>query len=251
MPEPAVHEALDICLLKKFRIFNGRTRENESRIFARAPIAARCIRRLIMQVVTALVVAICIVAVVARTAFASPAVDAAGSMPKNVLGFTMKDIDGNPVSLSKYAGKVIMIVNVASKCGNTPQYKALEALYEKYRDRGFVVLGFPANNFLFQEPGTNAQIKLFCTSTYNVSFPMFSKISVKGPDIDPLYLYLTDKSTDPAFGGDIDWNFAKFLVDRNGDIVARYKAKHAPDSPDVIADIEAQLKKPAGSAGAS
>ncbi|MDZ7372296.1 MAG: glutathione peroxidase, partial [candidate division KSB1 bacterium] len=117
----------------------------------------------------------------------------------------MVNIDGDTVDLAQYKGKVVMIVNVASKCGNTPQYADLQKLYEKYRDAGFVILGFPANNFLGQEPGTNQEIKEFCTVNYGVTFPMFAKISVKGKDIHPLYQYLTDK-TKHAFGGDIDWN---------------------------------------------
>jgi glutathione peroxidase len=198
-----------------------------------------------MHTLAAVIVGLVVLLVVARVAMANPVSTPAPPMPKDVLGFTMKDIDGNDVPLSKYAGKVLLIVNVASKCGNTPQYKPLEALYEKYKDRGFDVLAFPANNFAFQEPGANAQIKQFCTLNYNVTFPLFSKISVKGSDIDPLYRFLTDKQTDPSFGGDIEWNFAKFLIDRNGNIVNRFKAGHSPDSPDVVASIEDLLNKPA------
>lgn len=160
-----------------------------------------------------------------------------------VLSFTMKDIDGKDVPLSKYKGKVLILVNVASRCGNTPQYKPLEALYEKYKAQGFEVLGFPANNFGAQEPGTNGEIRLFCTSTYNVSFPMFSKISVKGTDIDPLYKFLTSKSTNPQFGGDVEWNFAKFIIGRNGEVVARFAPGLLPDRPEVVSVIEAELAK--------
>ncbi|MCL5745704.1 MAG: glutathione peroxidase, partial [Acidobacteria bacterium] len=128
--------------------------------------------------------------------------------------FTINSIDGQPTSLAQFKGKVALIVNVASKCGFTPQYAGLEALYEKYKERGFVVLAFPANNFLWQEPGTNEEIKTFCTRKYNVTFPMFAKVSVRGRDKTPLYQYLTDKKANPATGGEIGWNFTKFLVDR-------------------------------------
>lgn len=158
-----------------------------------------------------------------------------------LLNRTMKSLDGKTVNLADYQGKVIMIVNTASKCGNTPQYAGLEDLYKKYKDRGFVILGFPANNFAGQEPGTDSQIKEFCTQNYGVTFPMFSKISVKGPDQDPLYTFLTDTKTDPKYGGDIDWNFAKFLVNRKGELVARFKAGHKPTEPDVTQAIEHEL----------
>lgn len=172
---------------------------------------------------------------------ASTSIDAAPPTDTGIYQFTMKNIDGNPVPLSKYRGKVMMIVNVASLCGNTPQYAKLEQLYQTYHSQGLDILGFPANNFHAQEPGNNQQIKEFCTGTYHVTFDMFSKISVKGDDQDPLYKYLTDKSTDPRFAGDIDWNFAKFIIGRNGEILARFPAKHAPDSPDVIAAIQSAL----------
>jgi glutathione peroxidase len=138
---------------------------------------------------------------------------------------TAKDIDGNERSLSEFAGKALLIVNVASKCGFTPQYKNLQTLYTRFKGRGFEILGFPANNFGRQEPGTDAEIKSFCSLTYGVTFPMFSKISVKGKDIHPLYAFLTEKETNPQFAGKITWNFNKFLVDRNGDIVARFDSK--------------------------
>ncbi|MDZ7316244.1 MAG: glutathione peroxidase [candidate division KSB1 bacterium] len=152
----------------------------------------------------------------------------------------MVSIDGDTVDLAQYKGKVVMIVNVASKCGNTPQYADLQKLYEKYRDAGFVVLGFPANNFLGQEPGTNQEIKEFCTVNYGVTFPMFAKISVKGKDIHPLYRYLTDKTKHP-FGGDIDWNFAKFLVGRDGHLKARFSARTRPTDESVVTAIEREL----------
>ena len=142
--------------------------------------------------------------------------------------FKVKDIKGTERSLSEFAGKVLLVVNVASKCGSTPQYKGLEALYQRYRERGFAVLGFPANDFAHQEPGTDEEIQNFCSLTYGVTFPMFSKISVKGKDIHPLYAFLTDKKTNPGFGGKITWNFNKFLVDRTGAIVGRFDTKDEP-----------------------
>ena len=161
----------------------------------------------------------------------------------NIYDFTMKSIDGQPVSLSSYHGKVVLLVNVASKCGFTPQYAGLEAVYEKYKDKGFVIVGVPANNFAQQEPGTNEEIKKFCSSKYNVSFPMMAKVSVLGDDETPLYRFLTDKSTDGKFGGDIKWNFTKFLFDRNGNAVARFEPATKPDSPEVEAAIEQTLSK--------
>ena len=156
----------------------------------------------------------------------------------SVLDFKMRDIDGNEVKLDKYKGKVLLIVNTASKCGYTPQYEGLQSVYTKYKDKGFYVLGFPANNFGAQEPGTETEIKEFCTSKYHVTFPMFAKISVKGEDQDPLYKFLTDKATDPEFAGDITWNFNKFLVDRKGKVVARFSSKDTPESDAVTAAIE-------------
>jgi glutathione peroxidase len=162
---------------------------------------------------------------------------------KSIYNFTMDSIDSKPVNLGSFSGKVVLIVNVASKCGFTPQYTALEALYEKYKDKGFVIVGVPANNFMSQEPGTNEEIKTFCTNKYNVTFPMMSKVSVKGDDKAPLYTFLTDKSSDPQFGGDIKWNFTKFLFDRSGNPVARFEPATTPDSPQVIAAVEAALAK--------
>jgi len=156
----------------------------------------------------------------------------------SVYDFTLNSIDGQPAPISAYKGKVLLLVNVASKCGFTPQYAGLESIYEKYRDQGLVVIGFPANNFLGQEPGTNEEIKTFCSRTYNVKFPMYSKISVKNDDKAPLYQFLTDKSTNPEFAGEIKWNFTKFLVDRNGKIIARFEPGVKPDSPEVVSAIE-------------
>jgi glutathione peroxidase len=158
------------------------------------------------------------------------------------LDFTMKDIDGKDVALSKYKGNVVLIVNVASKCGYTPQYKELEAIYQKYKDRGFVVLGFPANDFGAQEPGTNAEIKQFCSENFHVTFPMFAKISVKGADAADLYKFLTSAAKVGAEkGGDIKWNFTKFLLGRDGKVIARFESKVKPDDAAVTAEIEKAL----------
>jgi glutathione peroxidase len=154
----------------------------------------------------------------------------------------LDSIDGQPTSLAKFKGKVVLIVNVASRCGFTPQYAGLEALYHKYKDRGFVVLGFPANNFLSQEPGTNQAIKAFCSTKYHVTFPMFAKVSVKGADKTPLYQFLTDKAANPSTAGAIGWNFAKFLADRNGKVIARFASKVTPESAELIDAVEAALK---------
>jgi glutathione peroxidase-family protein len=136
---------------------------------------------------------------------------------KTIYEVIARDIDGQDRSLSEFAGKVLLIVNVASKCGFTPQYKNLQALYTRFKDRGFEILGFPANDFMRQEPGTEAEIKNFFSLTEGVTFPMFSKISVKGKSIHPLYAFLTDKETNPQFSGKISWNFNKFLLDRKGE----------------------------------
>jgi len=160
----------------------------------------------------------------------------------SALDFTLNSIDGQASPLSQYKGKVVMIVNVASLCGFTPQYTGLEAVYEKYKDKGFVILGFPANNFGSQEPGTNDEIKTFCTRKYNVSFPMFAKISVKGADKAPLYQFLTDKQSNPASGGEIQWNFTKFLIGKDGRIIQRFESAVEPQSPEVVAAIEKALK---------
>lgn len=142
---------------------------------------------------------------------------------KSIYDFTVKDIDGKDLSLSSFKGKVVLIVNVASQCGNTPQYKELQALYEKYKEKGLVILGFPANNFMGQEPGTDKEIKQFCSTQYNVTFPMFSKISVKGSDMHPLYKYLTQKSENGVADSPVKWNFQKFLINRKGEWVTSIK----------------------------
>jgi len=160
---------------------------------------------------------------------------------KNVYDFTLNSIDGQPTPLSNFKGKVMLLVNVASRCGFTPQYSGLESLYEKYKDRGFVIVGIPANNFGGQEPGTNQEIKSFCTAKYHVSFPMMAKVSVKGSDITPLYAFLTDKNLHPETGGDIGWNFTKFLVGPDGKVIARFDSKVEPESPEVTSAVEKSL----------
>ena len=159
-----------------------------------------------------------------------------------VYSFTLNSIDGKSAPLADYKGKVVLLVNVASQCGYTPQYSALEAIYAKYKDQGFVILGFPANNFGAQEPGTNEEIKTFCTRKYSVTFPMYAKISVKGADQAPLYAYLT-KETGAGIAGDIQWNFTKFLVARDGKVVQRFEPAVTPDSKEMVAAIEKQLKQ--------
>jgi glutathione peroxidase len=156
------------------------------------------------------------------------------------LSGTMKAIDGTDVDLASYQGKVVLVVNVASKCGATPQYAGLEKVYQKYKDQGFVVLGFPANDFGAQEPGSDEQIKEFCTSKYAVSFPIFSKITVKGDGKPRLFKVLTE-TADPA--GEIGWNFEKFLIGKDGKVAARFKTRVAPESPEVVTAIESALAK--------
>lgn len=167
---------------------------------------------------------------------------AGSAVAANFYDFTLPSIDGKPMPLADFRGKVVLVVNVASRCGFTPQYSALESLYEKYRDQGFVIVGFPANNFGGQEPGTNQEIKTFCSRKYNVTFPMYGKVSVKGEDQTPLYQYLT-KQTGPAIAGDIKWNFTKFLVDRNGNVVQRFESAVTPDSTEVVSAVEKQLSQ--------
>jgi len=157
-----------------------------------------------------------------------------------IYGFSLPRIDGTPESLGRYRGQVLLLVNVASRCGLTPQYEGLEALYDRYRDQGFAVLGFPANDFASQEPGTDAEIADFCRSTYGVRFPMFSKIHVRGEEIHPLYRYLTSR---PApIGGDVRWNFQKYLVDRQGRVVMRFDPRVEPLHADVVGRVETLLE---------
>jgi len=161
----------------------------------------------------------------------------------SIYDFSMERINGDSVNLADLKGKVVMIVNTASKCGFTYQYEGLEKLYETYKDSGLVILGFPANNFLKQEPGSDEEIASFCRLNYGVTFPMFSKISVKGKDIHPLYDYLTSKKSGHDFGGKISWNFNKFLISRDGKINNRFGSKVKPGSEKIIKAIEDALKK--------
>lgn len=156
----------------------------------------------------------------------------------SVYDFTLDDIDGKPTPLNKFRGKVLLLVNTASMCGNTPQYTDLEAIYEKYQDRGLEILAFPANNFGQQEPGTNQEIKSFCFTKYSLTFPLFSKISVKGSDKHPLYRYLTEQS---PFPGEVEWNFQKYLVDRSGNVIARFHHRTKPLADEIVQGIETAL----------
>lgn len=150
--------------------------------------------------------------------------------------FSMKSIDGKPTALKNFSGKVVLFVNVASQCGYTPQYKGLEALYRKYKDQGFTVVGVPANNFGSQEPGSDSEIATFCKRTYDVTFPMMSKVDVKGPNMTPLYSYLTKT------GGDVKWNFTKFLVGKDGKVIERFEPGVSPDDAKLTGAIEKALK---------
>jgi glutathione peroxidase len=190
----------------------------------------------------AIILALSLLAV--RYAQAQPAV-AADSVKKGndmeYLNIPFKTITGSETNLGAFKGQVVLLVNVASKCGFTPQYAGLEALYRKYKDRGLTIIGFPANNFLKQEPGTDAEILTFCTSKYDVTFPMMSKISVAGKEQHPLYTYLTKESPVP---GKITWNFNKFLLDRSGKVIARFDSKVKPDDAELVTQIEALLATP-------
>ena len=161
-----------------------------------------------------------------------------------VLNFKMKKLDGKPVELKDYSGKVVLFVNVASQCGLTPQYEGLQALHEKYGEKGLAIVGVPANEFGKQEPGTDVEISQFCKENYGVKFDMLSKVVVKGEGICPLYKHLTSKETS-KFPGDIKWNFEKFLIGRNGEIIARFAPAVEPDSEEVVKAIEAELAKSA------
>lgn len=163
------------------------------------------------------------------------------AQPANIYDIPLKTIDGQPASLKDYKGKVLLLVNVASKCGLTPQYEGLEALHRKYQKDGLVVLGFPCNDFAGQEPGTNEEIKEFCSTKYQVSFPLFDKLHVKGPEQHPLYQHLTGK--DSPFPGDVKWNFGKFLVNRQGNLVKRFEPAVKPDAPELVKAVEEELKR--------
>lgn len=164
------------------------------------------------------------------------------SDPVNALQFKVKDLAGEEVDLKKYEGKVILVVNVASKCGLTKQYAALQAMFEKYQDKGFVVVGFPCNQFLGQEPGSAEEIKKFCDSKYHVTFDLMSKIEVNGEKANDFYKYLTNLETEPIGKGEISWNFEKFLIDRTGKVVARYSPRMVPDDEKIVAAIETALE---------
>lgn len=181
------------------------------------------------------IVFLCSVTLFAETPATQPA--------EGVLSFSAKSLAGQEINLSQYAGKVLLIVNTASKCGNTPQYADLQTVFDKYKERGLMVLGFPSNDFNKQEPGTNADIATFCTQKYGVTFDMFSKVDVLGPTKSPLYQYLTDASSDPEHAGDISWNFEKFLINRQGKVVARFQPRTKPNTPEVVNAIEAELAK--------
>jgi glutathione peroxidase len=179
-----------------------------------------------------LAIVVCLAFALATSAGAD---DKATATQPSPLDNTVKDIDGKDVNLADYKGKVVMIVNVASKCGYTKQYDGLEALYKKYSDQGFVVLGFPANNFKGQEPGTNEEIKNFCTSKYNITFPMMSKISVKGDDQHPVYKTLTSEK------GEVTWNFNKFLIGKDGKIIEHFDSKVKPDDEKLTSAVESAI----------
>jgi glutathione peroxidase len=167
-----------------------------------------------------------------------------GKAADSILNEEMETLEGKKVNLAeKYKGKVVLLVNVASKCGNTKQYKPLEELHEKYADQGLAIIGVPCNQFGKQEPGTSEEIAEFCEKNYGVKFDMLGKVDVNGDDATPLYKKLTAKETDPEFAGKITWNFEKFLFDRDGNVVARFAPKTQPDSKEVVAAIEKELAK--------
>jgi len=171
----------------------------------------------------------------------SDSLSAMGKEMNNISTLIVKDINNKEISLSSYKGKVLLIVNVASECGYTPQYKGLQELYEKYKDNGFEIMGFPCNDFGGQEPGSNKEIQQFCSANYGVTFKLFDKIKILGKDKNKLYTVLTDN--DVTGTKDVKWNFEKFLISKNGDIVSRYSSKVKPNDDNLIAAIEAELKK--------
>src|SRR5438105_1234208 len=183
------------------------------------------------------------VAIVAAAGVIARAADKGDVKVPAALNFTMNDITGKPVALSQYQGKVVLLVNVASRCGYTPQYKGLEGLYEKYGKDGLVIIGVPANEFGKQEPGSNKEIADFCKKNYGVTFPMLAKVVVKGAGQCDLYKYLTSKDSDPKFGGPVKWNFTKFLVGRNGEIAGRFEPAVEPESEELTKAVEAELAK--------
>jgi glutathione peroxidase len=191
------------------------------------------------QVLTAAVMAIGVAAVTTSL----HAAESSSTKVPDSLNFRMKTLDGKEIDLGRYHGKVVMVVNVASKCGLTPQYAQLQALHEKYAPKGLAILGFPCNQFGSQEPGTADQIKEFCRINYGVTFDMFSKVDVNGNGACPLYKHLTSLDTKPKGPGKIDWNFEKFIIGRNGEVVARFAPRTSPDDPEVVKVIEAELEK--------
>jgi len=193
---------------------------------------------------TIITCAVCSLAIVAGVTLAQAAdKNTEGKKVAPALNFTLKGLDGKDVDLSKYQGKVVLVVNVASECGLTPQYKGLETLNKQFSGDGLAVLGFPANEFGKQEPGTDEQIEKFCKTKYGVGFDMFSKVVVKGPGQVDFYKFLTSKETNPKFAGDISWNFEKFLIGRNGEVVARFAPRVEPTSEEVTSAIKAELAK--------
>ncbi len=193
-------------------------------------------RNLILIGAGAVLLAVAIVALVLRGALAGGTQTAAGEAPGTLWAFTPDALDGQPAPLSAWQGQVALVVNTASKCGLTPQYEGLQALYDEFRERGFVVLGFPSNDFMGQEPGTPAEIREFCTLKYHVTFPLFAKVKVKGPEKDGLYAWLT--------GGGLEeptWNFTKYLVGRDGRVIARFGPKTTPGDPELRAAVEKAL----------
>src|SRR5277367_6221712 len=171
-----------------------------------------------------------IVAILAAAVCAAQIVLADNQSP--LQNIPLKDINGNDTSLKAYSGKVVLLVNVASKCGNTPQYAGLEALYEKYKDKGFVIVGVPSNDFAGQEPGTSEEIKTFCTDTYGVTFPLMAKVHVKGKEKCALYAALTGSQS--PFPGEVEWNFGKFLIDKNGKVIGRFNPRVKPDADNLV-----------------
>lgn len=165
--------------------------------------------------------------------------------PKDALDFRMKDLDGKEVDLGQWRGKVVLVVNTASKCGHTPQYTGLQKLWTEQGPKGLVVLGFPSNDFLWQEPGSSKEIKEFCSLKYRVTFPMFEKIEVRGNGVAPLYAYLSAQDAGPKGAGKVSWNFEKFLIGRDGKVAARFSPTTQPDAPEVTAAIAKELARPA------
>ncbi len=189
------------------------------------------------RVIAALVCA-CLAAGALSAQEAKPVEPASG-----IYSIKLRTIDGEDTTLAAYRGKVLLIVNVASRCGFTPQYKGLQELHAQNRDKGLVVLGFPSNDFGRQEPGSEAEIKSFCSTKFGVDFPLFAKIVVKGPEKHPLYKFLTEKETNADFSGEVAWNFTKFLVDRNGKVIARFGSRDKPDGEKMMQAVAEALAK--------